>query len=113
MVLVDPKDITLYTLVHDWWGVAAFAMAGYKLWDYVKSFKSDIKEFKEDVQVDLKATKEEMLTNTSAIKTGLEHQTVSIVNELRELRQDFRATMTPAAFRSRGAHDYIELDKHK
>ena len=88
-MVLDPNNVSLYTLVHDWWGVAAFVLAGYKFWDYIKSFKTDIQTFKEDVQGDLKATKDEMLTNTSAIKTGLEHQTVSIVNEVERVTSGF------------------------
>lgn len=94
-MVVDPKTITLYTLVHDWWGVAVTIVAGYKLWHWVTGFKTDLTSFKVDVQSDINQAKTEMLANTTAIKHGLEQQTTSIVNELRELRQDFRMALIP------------------
>jgi hypothetical protein len=92
-MIIDPHQISLYTIAHDWWGVLAFAIAGYKGWNYLKSFKDSTDKALnavQQVQVDLAAgrgtIREELTRQTGSIATGQSH----IVSELREMRQDFR-----------------------
>jgi hypothetical protein len=92
-MILDTHQISLYTIVHDWWGVVAFGLALYKGANYLKSFKETTEKAlsaAEEVKTDLAAgrgtIREELARQTGSIVNGQS----SIVSELREMRQDFR-----------------------
>jgi hypothetical protein len=69
--MVDPHQISLYTVAHDWWGVAAFAYGLYKILNYLKSFKESADATKAgvaDLKVDLKQQTEAVV---GALSTGM------------------------------------------
>jgi hypothetical protein len=76
--MIDPKQISLYSLAHDWWGVAAFGYGLYKVLNYLKSFK-------ENSDAALKAITKvqvDMQDGRQSIRAELKTQTDSVVNAL-------------------------------
>jgi hypothetical protein len=106
-MVLDTKAISLYEIVHDWWGVGAFGLTLYKAATYLKGFKDTTEKAlaaAEDVKADLAAgrgtIREELARQTGSIVNGQG----SIVSELREMRQDFRTmflTQQPRAAKAR------------
>jgi hypothetical protein len=85
--MIDPKMISLYQIVHDWWGVAAFAYSLHRILNYLKSFKETSEAALKGVQ----EVKSDMADGRSSIRTEIKHQTEAVVGALSvsmvELRQ--------------------------
>jgi hypothetical protein len=85
--MIDPKMVSLYTLVHDWWGVAAFAYSLYKILNYLKSFK----ETSEAALKGVEEVKNDMANGRVSIRSEIKQQTDAVVGALNtgmtELRQ--------------------------
>jgi hypothetical protein len=84
---LDPHQISLYTLAHDWWGVAAFGYGLYKVLNYLKSFK----ENSDAALLAINEVKADMSDGRQSIRAELKTQTDSMVGALdrgmTELRQ--------------------------
>jgi hypothetical protein len=85
--MIDPSQISLYTIAHDWWGVAAFAYGLYKVLNYLKSFK----ETAEAALKGVEEVKADMADGRHSIRTEIKQQTEAVVGALNtgmtELRQ--------------------------
>lgn len=85
--MIDPHQISLYTLVHDWWGVAAFAFGIYKVLKYLDSFKATAEAALKGVE----EVKSQMADGRTSIRAELKEQTNAVVGALNtgmtELRQ--------------------------
>jgi len=83
----DPHQISLYTLAHDWWGVAAFGYGLYKVLNYLKSFKENA----DAALTAINQVKADMADGRQSIRAELKTQTDSMVGALdagmSELRQ--------------------------
>jgi hypothetical protein len=105
--MIDPKQISLYTVAHDWWGVAAFGYAMYKVLNYLKSFKENTEAALKAVQ----GVKADMADGRISIRAELKQQTDQVVGELREMRQMLftsahmvQVNPTPRAIRAKRSH---------
>jgi hypothetical protein len=105
--MIDPKMISLYTLVHDWWGVAAFAYSLHKILNYLKSFKETSEAALKGVQ----EVKSDMADGRVSIRSEIKQQTDAVVGALNtgmtELRQMIftvaqgQSIMTPRPVRAK------------
>ena len=86
-MVIDPHSISLYTIAHDWWGVAAFGFGIYKVLNYLKSFK----ETAEAALRGVEEVKVNMNDGRHSIRAELKTQTDAVVGALNagmtELRQ--------------------------
>lgn len=76
--MIDPHQISLYTLAHDWWGVAAFGFGIYKVLKYLDSFKKTAEAALKGVE----EVKADMADGRLSIRSEIKCQTDAVVGAL-------------------------------
>lgn len=89
-MIVEFGTITLYAILHDWWPLGALIITGYKAWEYMKNFKSDIQQNATDAA-------ERLIAANASMEKAVNFQTASIVSALSEMREDSRAALSVIA----------------
>jgi hypothetical protein len=97
-MIVEIGTITLYTIVHDWFPLGAIVIGSYKLWEYLKNFKSDIQKEVKGAKADMLASnvslEKNLTSNSESLEKAVNTQTSSLVSEFQEMRADLRAYLS-------------------